>query len=182
MPVISKEFKTNVQKIPTNDLQKLVLKLARSNQEVYDMINIAYLGNEEARLDFFQDRKKAIDVHLFQRSIRGPVQKSIAKAMANAVKEINYYKRITGDNTGEAELLNYLLGEIFDNFSTDLGTCWTVFDSKLGVTTKRFLNLVTKKLHEDLLLDYKGDINNYLCILHKQSNPIDTIFGLPESI
>jgi hypothetical protein len=182
MPLISKEFKVGVQSMPANDLQKLVLKLARSNKEVYDIINITYQGNEEARQDFFQERVAAINGHLYGYSLKGPIQRSIAKAMGNAVKEVSYYVKITGDKIGEAELLNYLINEVITHHSDDLGTCWTVFDSKLGVTTKRLLNLVTKKLHEDYLLNYKDDINNYLNILHQRSNHIDLIYGLPECI
>ena len=91
MPLISKEFKVGVQSMPANDLQKLVLKLARSNKEVYDIINITYQGNEEARQDFFQERVAAINGHLYGYSLKGPIQRSIAKAMGNAVKEVSYY-------------------------------------------------------------------------------------------
>ncbi|MCD4683988.1 MAG: hypothetical protein K8R86_11950 [Bacteroidales bacterium] len=47
MPVISKDFKQGVQNIPYQELQKLVLKLARSNRDVYDLINIGYLHKED---------------------------------------------------------------------------------------------------------------------------------------
>ena len=182
MPTLSKEFKFGVQNIPLLELQKLIIKLARSNKDVYDLINIEYLQKEEAKKELLEETKEKIQSHLFDMSARGPIQKSVASAMSKAVKEINYYAKITHSKPGEAELLNFLLGEVFSDFSNDLGTCWTVLDSKLGVTTKRLLNLVTKKLHEDYLINYKDDLNRYLKILHKQSNHINTIFELPDSL
>ncbi len=182
MPVLSKEFKLGVQKMPTKDLQKMVIKLARGNKEVYDILNIAYLGNEEAHQDFFKDTKAKVQFNLYNLSIRGPIEKSIASSMGKAVKEINYYVKITGNKTNEADLLNFLLKEVFTEFADHLGTCWTIFDSKLGLTTKRLLNLISKKLHEDYMLDYKDDINGYLRILHRRSNHIDLIYGLPDNI
>ena len=182
MPVLSKEFKLGIENIPVGHLQKLVLKLARSNKEVYDMINHKYLLKEEDGQELFDETKAKIDAHFFQFSSRGPIQKSIARSMGKAIREINYYAKITGNKNKEADLLNYLLGETFSNYSDYLGTCWTAFDSKIGTTTKRFLNLVTKKLHEDLLLDYREDINNYLNILHRQCDHLDSIYLLPKSI
>ena len=182
MPVLSKEFKQDVEKIPVQKLQKLVLKLARSNREVYDLINIELLPKNEADRDLFEKTKVKIQFRLFNLSSKGPVQKSIATSISKAVKEINYYTKITGNKRNEAELLNIVLKEVFTEFSDDLGTCWTVFDSKLGVTTKRLLNLVTKKLHEDYLLDFKDDLNKYLRILRSRSNHIDLIFNLPDKI
>lgn len=182
MPILSKEFKLGVQNIPVNELQKLVLKIARGNKEVYDLINLGYLQREEARQDLFEETKVKIQFHLFKLSAKGPVQKSIAISIGKAVKEINYYAKVTGNKPNEAELLNLLLREVYANFSDELGTCWTVFDSKLGITTKRLLNLVTKKLHEDYLMDYIDDLNKYLKTLHRQSDHIDTIYNLPEKI
>lgn len=182
MPVLSKEFKHGIQNIPVKELHKLIIKLARSNKDVYDLINIEYLLKEEAARDLFEKTKVKIQFHLFNLSSKGPVQKSIATSIGKAVKEINYYTKVTGNKRNEAELLNILLSDVFTNFLDSLGTCWTVFDSKLGVTTKRFLNLGTKKLHEDYLLDFKDDLNKYLRILHSRSNHIDLIFNLPEKI
>ncbi len=182
MPVISKDFKQGVQNIPYQELQKLVLKLARSNSDVYDLINIGYLHKEEAGQELFEETMAKIQFHLINMSFKGPVQKSIATSIGKAVKEINYYTKITGNKRNEAELLNILLSDVFTNFSDDLGTCWTIFDSKLGVTTKRLLNLVTKKLHEDFLLDFKDDLNKYLRILHSHSNHIDLILNLPDKL
>jgi len=182
MPAVSKEFKQGIQNIPVKELQKLVLKIARSSKEVYDLINVEYLLKEEAEQDLFEETKAKIQFHLFKLSSKGPLQKSIATSIGKAVKEINYYTKVTGNKRNEAELLNLLLNEVFTDFSDDLGTCWTVFDSKLGITTKRLLNLVTKKLHEDYLLDFKDDLNKYLKILHSRSNHIDLIYNLPDNI
>jgi hypothetical protein len=51
---------------------------------------------------------------------------------------------------------------------------------KLGVQKMPTKDL--QKLHKDYLLDYKDDINGYLRILHRRSNHIDLIYGLPDNI
>ena len=91
MPILSKEFKLGVQNIPVNELQKLVLKIAKGNKEVYDLINLGYLQKEEARQDLFEKTKVKIQFHLFNTSSKGPIQKSLATSIGKAVKEINYY-------------------------------------------------------------------------------------------
>ncbi|WP_372948240.1 hypothetical protein [Mariniphaga sp.] len=79
-------------------------------------------------------------------------------------------------------MLNSILTFVFERFTDDLGTCWTVFDSKLAVTTNRLYNLVTKKLHEDYWIEYREDVNRYLDILHSRSNHLDYIYNMPKSI
>jgi hypothetical protein len=44
---------------------------------------------------------------------------------------------------------------------------------------KRLINLLTKKMHPDYLIDYQEQVNEYLTKLHKTSNHINTIFELP---
>lgn len=78
-------------------------------------------------------------------------------------------------------LLN-LLKEVFSKYSGMLGTCWTIFDSKLAITTNCLYNLVTKKLHEDYLVEYAEPLDRFLDILHSRSNHLDYIYYMPKSL
>lgn len=75
-----------------------------------------------------------------------------------------------------------LLDEIFENYSNELGMCWTVYDSKLATTNNRFYNLVTKKLHENYLIEYKEPLNDFLKTLHAKSNHLDFVYNMPNTI
>lgn len=182
MPRLSKDFKKVISEIPADELQKLVLQAASKSQEIYDWINIRYVDGQEAKNQLFKEAKDNALGEIYAYSDRGIIQKSLAKAIGNAVKHINYYVKITNDVVGEAELLNSILKFVFESFADDLGTCWTVFDSKLAVTTNRLYNLVTKKLHQDYRVEYRDNLNHYLEILHSQSNYLDYIFSMPKSM
>ena len=62
------------------------------------------------------------------------------------------------------------------------GTCFTQYDTKVAIIVKRLLNLVTNKLHDDYKAEYIPFINEYLEVLHRTSNHIDTVYGLPIKI
>jgi hypothetical protein len=47
---------------------------------------------------------------------------------------------------------------------------------------KRLTTLVTKKLHEDYIIEYRDRINGYLQKLHRTSNHIDTIYLMPKAL
>lgn len=182
MPRLSKAFKQAIQEIPEKELQELIVKAASKSQEIYDWINIHHVDGQEAQKQLFKETKDKALGEVYGYRDQRVIQKSLAKAIGNAVKHINYYAKVTNDFVGEAELLNSILTFVFERFTDDLGTCWTVFDSKLAVTTNRFYNLVTKKLHEDYFIEYQEDLDRFLNILHSRSNHLDYVYKMPKSI
>lgn len=182
MPTLNKEFKQAIKQLPVSDLQKLVIQAAAKNREIYDMIDLQYISGKEAEKELFEETKEQALSEIYFAGDRGIFQKNLAKAIAKAVKHINYYAKVTKHKEGEAELLLAVLTEVFENHATQLGTCWTVFDSKLANTTNRLFNLVTKKLHEDYWIEYNEPINKFLKILHAQSNHLDYVYNMPHSI
>ena len=182
MPGLSKDFKQAIEEIPVRDLQKLVMQAATKNREFFDMINIQYVSGKQAEKEIFQEMKDNALSELYFVGDRGVLQKNLARAITKAVKHINYYVKVTANKVGEAELLLSLLNEIFKNYSNELGTCWTVYDSKLAVTTNRFYNLVAKKLHEDYLIEYEEPLKDFLKTLHSKSNHLDFVNDMPNTI
>lgn len=182
MPRLSKEFKQAISEIPVEELQKLVIKAASKNQEIYDWVNIQYVNGKEAENELFRETKEKSLGEIYLFNDRGILQKNLASAIGKAIKHINYYEKVTCNSTGEAELLLYVLKEVFENYADKLSTCWTVFDSKLAITTNRLYNLVTKKLHEDYLVEYKKPMNRFLEILHAKSNHLDYVYNMPKKI
>ena len=166
MPGLSKDFKQAIAEIPVRDLRKLVMQAAAKHREFYDIINIQYVSGDQAEKEIFEEIKDKALAELCFVEDRGVLQKNLVKAISKAVKHINHYVKVTRNKAGEAELLLSLLDEIFKNYSNELGTCWTAYDSKLAVTTNRLYNLVTKKLHEDYTIEYMEPLNNFLKTLH----------------
>jgi len=62
------------------------------------------------------------------------------------------------------------------------GARFSGYDYKVGLLLKRLINLVTKKLHPDYLIDYQDKLNEFLSKLHHTSNRINTIYDLPQQI
>lgn len=182
MPRLSKEFKQAIQEIPVEELQKLVIQLASKNKEIYDFVNIHYAENEDAEYELFEETKEKIREEILFLGERGIVQKNLAKAITKSVGYINHFAKVTKNKKREADLLRNLLDVVFENYTDELGTCWTAFDSRLAVTTNRLYNLVTKKLHEDYRIEYCDNLNRYLKILHAKSNHLDYIYNMPQSI
>ena len=127
-------------------------------------------------------QKLVIELEMVMLRGRGPVQKRIAASMAWCVKEINHFAKVTKNKQREADLLQFLIQKTFDSYEDELGTCWTVFDSKLAVTTKRFYTLTTKNLHKDLFMDYRDALNRFLSLLHKNCNHLDFVFDMPNEV
>ncbi len=181
MPRISQEFKSIIKELPKEELEKIVINFARKNQEFFDVLHVNYLSKDEEINDLFVETKFKIDMD-FDFIPGRVVQKKLAKAIGEAVKEINYFVKVTKNKKFEADLLIYLLDFVYSNYQNELGTCWTVFDSKLAITTNRTINLITKYLHEDYLLDYRDKINGYLNVLHKKCRYLNYVFDMPENI
>jgi hypothetical protein len=182
MPRLSKEFKQAIQQIPIDELQKIVLQVASKNSEVFDMLNMKYVSGNAAEDELFEEIKEKIGDEICFMGERGIIQKNLAKAIAMAIGYINYFSKVTKNEVREAELLLYLLNETFENYSDELGTCWTVFDSKLAITTNRLYNLVTKKLHEDYQIEFVEPINRMLTLLHRKSSHLDYVYNMPKSM
>lgn len=182
MPRLSKEFKQAIKEIPVGELQKLVMQFASKNREIYNIVNIQYVNGSDAENEFFEETKEKIIAEIYFISDRGIIQKNVAKAITKSVGYINHFSKVTKNKVREAELLLCLLNGAFKHYANELGTCWTVFDSKLAITTNRLYNLVSKKLHKDYLIEYSEPMNRFLKILHTQSNHLDYVYNMPKSL
>lgn len=109
MPKLTKELIEGIQQIPVEYLQRFVIKAARKDKALFDLLNLEYLKKEDATEELFEATKNKITGHLINVSLRGPVQRSCAAAISKAVKEINYFAQVTKDKYREAQLLNILL-------------------------------------------------------------------------
>jgi hypothetical protein len=179
MAKLSSEFKEAIHALQKDDLEKIILRFSKKDKEMYESLCFEYVKNETA-INLFEDSKEQIEIHF--RNLRNSViQKQLANAISKSVKTINNFRSITKEIKLEADLLLYLLKIVFDNFQDELGTCWTVFDSKLAITTNRLMNLIKKDLHEDYWIEYREEMNNFIKILKRKSRHIDFVYNMPDN-
>lgn len=181
MPRLSKEFSAAIEKLSHKDLIDIVKKSASKSQEIYRLIEINYFGDEDTLEKYFEETKNDVALEVAFIDLSGAPQNRIAKAIGKAIKLINEYVKVAKNPVHEAELLNIVLERVFTDYSRQLGTCFTVFDSKVAVTLRRFHNLVLNKLHEDYHIQYADSIDSYIKSLKATSRFLDSVYGLPDS-
>lgn len=182
MPRLDKETKERIKRLDYKDLQDIVLSLASKEKTAYDYILLNYLDKESGEQDLFEVTKADLEI-IFRKRHKGFSQElQIANMLGVCIKRINEFTKISKNKVIEAELLLYIL-QIPFSLTTDMfGTCFTQYDTKVAMIVKRLITIVTKKLHEDYKVEYEDKINEYLQVLHRTSNHIDTVYNLPKAI
>lgn len=182
MPRLSVEEKKQISDLTREELEEIVIKLAAKEKIVYDFITVNYLNKEYGEEDLYEEALEDLDF-LFIKNYKGYAEQiRKAKMLSACIKHINEFKKVCKNKKMEADLLLYVLEEAFsvpDNF---FGTCFTQYDSKTAQIVKRLITLVTKNLHEDYQIEYKGHINSFLKKLHQNSDHINLVYDMPKKI
>ncbi|RLD65586.1 MAG: hypothetical protein DRI95_08370 [Bacteroidetes bacterium] len=180
MPRLNKEQKEQIRELSTISLQEIVLKMAAKDKSFFDFVNVNYLDKEAGEQELFEKTKCDLDI-LFSKGYKGFSRElQLANMLIACTKRLNEFTKVSKNKVFEAELLMYILELPFS--VKGFGTCFTTYDTKTAIILRRLINLVTKKMHPDYLIEYQDKINKYLKILHSDSNHIDSIYALPESV
>jgi hypothetical protein len=182
MPRLSSEIKQQVKELPKEKLEEVILKMAAKDKSFYDFLQVNYLDKSGGETDLFEKTKVDLD-KLFVKSYKGYAEQlKLVKMLNTCIKRVNEFTKVSKNKVFEADLLLYILDEVFGYSNNMFGTCFTTYDTRVGIILRRLVNLVQSKLHPDHLIGYQDKINKYLTILHRISNHIDAIYGLPKSI
>lgn len=182
MPRLDKETKERIKELEYTELQDIVLKLASKEKSVYDYVFANYLDKEFGEKELFERTKADLEI-IFRKRYKGfSEQLQIANMLGACIKRVNEFTKISKNKAFEADLLLHILEIPFSLTTNMFGTCFTQYDTKVAMIVKRLINVVTKKLHEDYRVEYEETLNNYLQILHRTSNHIDTVYNLPKAI
>ncbi|HNW91033.1 MAG TPA: hypothetical protein PKN48_15345 [Bacteroidales bacterium] len=182
MAKIDDHIKQKIKTLSREELEKLVLKAAARDKSFYDFMLVNYVDKESGEKDLYRQAITDLD-RLFCKGYRGySEQLQLANMLSACIKRINEFAKVCKNKNLEADLLVYVLQEAYAYPEDMFGTCFTAFDYKTGLLTKRLITLVTKKMHEDYLVDYKEKINRYLARLHATSSHLDFIYELPKMI
>ena len=182
MPRLSVESKEQIRNLSHEDLCKIVIKIAAKEKSVYDFLIVNYLNKSTGAEELFEHTK--VDLNsLFSKSYKGfSEQLQLANMMAACIRRINDFTKVCNNKIMEADLLMYVIEVPFSLTTNFFGTCFTQYDTKTALILKRLITVVTKHLHQDYRIEYQDKINEYLTILHRTSNHIDTVYNLPKSI
>ena len=176
MPAISPAFRQTVKKLSDKEKEAIILKAARRDAELYDILSFELL--EEVTLeDVYEQSADKINELLMTASGRS-LSKALTKALRKAIKEIARFKRITKDPKTEVELHLYTLRLIFSNFTGQFDSYYKAFFTATARLVLRTMQLIRKNLHEDYHLEYKQELDEFLDLIHERKKPLS--FSLPK--
>jgi len=181
MPRDKAFLKEQVNELSKKELVNIVLKLAGKRYN-YEFLLVNFLDKDGGEQTLFDEAKEDIDT-LCQKEYKGrTIQHQLVKKLNACTKRISEFTVETKNKKLEADLVLYVLEKQFSHPGKVFGARFSGYDYKVGLLLKKLLNLVTKKLHPDYLIDYQDRINEFLTRLHHTSNRINTIFDLPQMI
>ena len=181
MPVPSAEFKKALQRLSDREKEALLLRAARRDAELYDTLRFELLADVTA-LSVFEEASDRIH-ELFAVGATGRLlNRSLSKALQKASKEVARARRISKDKRLEIDLNLYILRFIFANYPGQFDSAYAGFYTATARLTARTAQLVLLHLHEDLWLEYKADLDDFLRELHGRNKSHGLKFSLPREL
>lgn len=182
MPRLDKRTKDRIRQLDHKVLSDIVIGFAAKNQELYDHLRVNYMDREGGEEELFQAARADLDSLFYKRYKGYSDQLRLANMLAACIKRVTEFSRVSKNKVHQAELLLHVLEVPFGMPDAMLGTCFTQYDTKVAAVLKRLIDLVTKKLHEDLRMEYVDKVNRYLQTIHRTSSHLDVIYKLPKAI
>ncbi|MBC7447339.1 MAG: hypothetical protein H7330_04715 [Hymenobacteraceae bacterium] len=153
-------LRTALRKLPEKEKDALLLRSVRRDAEW--RATLAYELLPEVTRDTVYEAVSG-RIHELLTDVSGyQLARFLTKTLKKAIAEINYARRITGERALEIDLFAYLLRELFDNYSGQLDSQYTLFYKAVAKLVIRLIKLIQKYLHEDLWLDYESEIADWL--------------------
>ncbi|SDX32737.1 hypothetical protein [Hymenobacter psychrophilus] len=181
MPVPSADFKRALKQLSEKEKEALLLRAARRDAELYDTLCFELLPDVDAATVYEQASDQIHE--LFAVGATGRLlNRSLTKALGKTVKEVARARRITKDKRLEIDLNLYALRHIFENYTGQFESPYAGFFTATARLAGRTTQLVQKNLHEDLWLEYKADLDDFLTQLHARSKSRSLKFELPREL
>jgi hypothetical protein len=181
MPVPSAEFKRALKRLSDKEKEALLLRAARRDAELYDTLSFELLPDVTVETVFEQTSDQIHE--LFAVGATGRLlNRSLTKALQKATKEVARARRITKDKRLEVDLNLYTLRHIFANYTGQFESVYGGFYTSTARLAARTTQLVLQNLHEDLWLEYKSDLDDFLQQLHARTKSRNLKFDLPQEL
>ncbi|SMB90955.1 hypothetical protein SAMN00120144_0609 [Hymenobacter roseosalivarius DSM 11622] len=181
MPVPSTDFKKALKQLPDKEKEALLLRAVRRDAELYETFAFELLPDVTVEQVYEQTADRIHE--LFNVAVTGRLlNRSLNKALSKATKETARARRITKDKRLEIDLILYTLRLIFDNYTGQFDSPYNGFYVSTARMTTRAVQLVLINLHEDLWLEYKAELDDFLTQLHNRSKSRNLRFELPHEL
>ena len=181
MPRDKAILKEQISELSKKELMDIVLKLAGKRFN-YEFLLVNFLDKDTGELTLFEEAKEDIE-KLCEKEYKGrTIQHQLVKKLNACTKRIREFTVETKSKKLEADLVLYVLEKQFAHPVKIFGARFSGYDYKVGLLLKKFISIVTKKLHSDYFVDYQEKINEFLSKLHHTSNRINTVKELPLQI
>lgn len=181
MAKLDAEKRELIKSISPKTLQAIVLKLAEK-RPVYNYILVNYIDLEEGEQELLTEAISLIDT-IREKPIKARTQRhKLSKLLAEYLKIIKEYSPLWKNKQHEVDLIIYCLEKHFKEDYRQLGLKASTFDTKMVSLTRRALNLIVNKLHEDYKLEYEERMNGFLEKLHTRCGHLISVTKLPTSI
>ena len=181
MPVPSADFKKAVARLSDKEKEALIVRAARRDAELYDTFSFELLPavTLESVYEASADR-----VHeLFNVAVTGRLlNRSLVKALRGATQEAARARRVTKSKQLEIDLSMYALRLIFENYTGQFDSVYQGFFVGTARLALRLTTLIPKHLHEDLWLEYKPELDDFLTQLHGRKKSRELKFELPREL
>ena len=181
MPVPSADFKRALKRLSDKEKETLLLRAVRRDAELYETLLFELLPE----ITVEQVYEEASDrIHeLFNVAVTGRLlNRSLTKALQKAVKEATRARRITKDKRLEIDLNLYMLRLIFSNYTGQFESPYNGFFVSVSRLAARTTQLILQHLHEDLWLEYKTELDEFLRHLHGRQKSRNLRFVLPTEL
>jgi len=181
MPPPSADFKKALGRLSDKEKEALVLRAVRRDAELYDTLRFELLS--DVTLDTVREQASDVIHELFQVAVTGRLlNRSLVKALREANQQAARARRITKSKQLEVDLGMYTLGLIMDNYSGQFDSPYPGFYTNTARLAARLTQLIAKHLHEDLWLEYKGELDGYLQALRERRRYRELKFELPPEL
>ena len=178
---MSPEIKQQIRLLSKQHLETILIKIASKNKEIYNYLLINYFDKGSGEMDLYHQVKKEIDYHCSKSYKAYSPELRLKKMLENCRKCIAEFSKNCKSKNLEIDLIMYVLEIPFQHTEAELGTCFTEYDNQVGMLTRRAISLLSG-IHEDYIIEYKKDLDNYLSVLHSKSNHVNLIYSLPKEI
>ena len=168
---IPKELEVALLELPQKDKDKLMLRLLNKNDLLIEQLHYKLLETPDDLVFRKADVKDAIDEKLDE-EIRYPSQLMWAVKSLNA--KVTRHRRVTLDKYGEVELGVYMVKSVLKKHGKFLDII-TAKTEKLSIYLVKRMIMILKnlnKLDQDYWIDFEGDVNTILGILHSKISRI----------
>jgi hypothetical protein len=182
MAKIDSNIKQEILLLSKKEMVKLIVKAASTHKQFYDYLMVNYIDKANGEQELFIEAKRDMEL-LFIKPYKGFSEElRLANMLAACNKRINAFGKICKDKSLEMDLIMQVL-EVPFSFPPDyFGTCFTRLNQQVYLLIKKAITLYKNKLHQDYHIQYTSKINQYLRVLHGESDYLDYINSLPSSI